>query len=94
MLKFETIKPNANSVYVKKNNPKPNINIKIVWYKNPDWKLVTLNEKFKIIELNPVGPNCSIKPLSIVWNDVEYPKFINFAATNSLTIWSKYNFYL
>jgi hypothetical protein len=36
MLKFETIKPNANSVYVKKNNPKPNINIKIVWYKNPD----------------------------------------------------------
>jgi hypothetical protein len=38
---------------------------------NPDWKAVRLNAKLKIEAANPVGPNCSINPLSIVLNDNE-----------------------
>jgi hypothetical protein len=33
---------------------------------NPDWKATRLKETLKTLEANPVGPNCSIRPLSNV----------------------------
>jgi hypothetical protein len=45
-----------------------------------------LNAVLKIEEPKPVGPNCSIKPLSNVLKEDEYPKFMNLTAISSFTI--------
>ena len=45
--------------------------MKTVWKIKPVWTAVILNDILKIAAAKPVGPNCSIKPLSIVLNDNE-----------------------
>ena len=45
--------------------------MKIVWYIKPVCKAVRLKEKLNIDFEKPVGPNCSISPLSNVWNEVK-----------------------
>jgi hypothetical protein len=45
---------------------------------------IKLNETLKIEPEKPVGPNCSITPLSIVLKVNEYPKFIILTAITSL----------